>query len=527
MEVLKKIVLIAAIVFVFMNCYSICLADEEIQVLDSLDEYNEIAGSVEAENQTVSDEDLKEYYNEYRDYLKGYYDSYVREEPILAVVTEISEVKESYEVSYDYSVAKYTYQTVKAKILDGAYKDKEADLEYLLTADALDNIKLAELHVGDKIFITVTENEDGTITGTISNSWATVLRINTILCIGVIVMLLAIIYAGRKGLSLSLISIIILLAAIIIIPLFAQAGMGVVGTSVLISLLLIIAVSMAHLGLRANTLKSIGVSIVLSIFTLLFTFGMNYITRTVGTTFEYAAIAENVILGNIDFTSIFYMSILVIGAGVIANVVSMCISRIEKSGADTYSDKVKECKDILLSHVSILVLALFITYIPNHILLLSNKFVESEIANSETLISEFIRLFAIVIPVILSIPIVSLDFLRIGETSETEDLVEALEEVEEEAEEEIEEAEEAVEEAEEKAEEKAEEIAEKVEEKVEEVKEAVEEKAEEVKEEVKEEVEETIEKVEEKAEEVEEAIEEKVEEVKQNNKKGKKKKSKK
>ncbi len=412
MEVLRKLILVGAIVFVFMNCYNICFAEDQIQVLDSLDEFQEMTAQNESNEPTS--EDLKAYYDDYRDYLTGYYESFVREEPISAIILEISDVKEDYQVNYDYSVAKYTYQTAKVKILEGDHLGEEINVEYLLSADALDNIKLAKLHVGDKIFINLVDNGDGTFSGEITNSWSTVQRINVVICVGIIAMLLAIIYAGRKGLNLSLIALIIILASTIIIPVFANAGMGVVGTSLLIALLLIIAISMAHLGLNSNTLKSICVSIVLSAFSVLLAFGMNYITRTVGTTFEYAAMAENVILGNINFESLFYMSILVISAGALANFISMCINKINRESSDTFSEKTRECRDILVSHITIITLLLFITYIPNHILLLTNKFAEQEIMNSETLVSELIRWLSVTISIIFAVPIISLEFLKIG-----------------------------------------------------------------------------------------------------------------
>ena len=452
MEVLRKLILIGAIVFVFMNCFNICFAEEQVQVLDSLDEYADIVGDngYDDSYDEPTSEDLKAYYDDYRDYLTGYYESFVREEPISAVILEISDVKEDYQVNYDYSVAKYTYQTAKVKILEGDHLGEEISVEYLLSADALDNIKLAELHVGDKIFINLVDNGDGTFTGEITNSWSTVQRINVVICIGIIAMLLAIIYAGRKGINISLIALIIILSATIIIPVFTNAGMGAVGTSLLISLLLIIAISMAHLGLNANTLKSICISIILSLFSVLLAFGMNYITRTVGTTFEYAAMAENVILGNINFESLFYMSILVISAGVLANFISTCINKINRESSDTFNEKTRDCRDILLSHITIVTLVIFITYIPNHILLLTNKFAEQEIMNSETLVSELIRWFAVIIPIIFAVPIISLEFLKIGKKylneaqEDDEEEEKAVEEVKEEVKEEAKEVEEEV-----------------------------------------------------------------------------------
>jgi len=414
MEVLKKILFLSAIVFIVVNCFGICFAEDNVVALDSLDEYYDIANEVENTSDKPSDEDLKDYYNEYKSYLERYYNEYKRDVPVVAVVTEAKGVEEKYQVSYDYSVARYKVQNIKAKILEGEHNGEELALEYLISADALDNINLAALHIGDKIFVNLTEDDSGNLVGEISNSWSTVQRINIVLCIGIIVMLLLIIYCGRKGLNAALIALVIILSATIIIPLFAVEGFGTIGTGILVAIALIIAISMAHLGLKMDTLKAVAISTVLSILMVALAIGLSFVTRTVGTLFEYAAIAENVILGNIDFSTMFYMSILVIGAGAIADVVAMSINRINRESADIFNDKVKLCRDVIVSHVIMISLVLFIVYVPNHILLLTNKFLEQEIINSETLISEFVRLFAIIIPLIFTAPIVSLDFFKFG-----------------------------------------------------------------------------------------------------------------
>ena len=414
MEVLKKILFLSAIVFIVVNCFGICFAEENVVVLDSLDDYYEIANEVEDTSDEVTDEDLKDYYNEYKSYLERYYNEYERDIPVTAVVTEAKDIEEKYQISYDYSVSRYKVQSIKAKILEGNHNGEELALEYLISADALDNINLAALHVGDKIFVNLTEDDTGSLVGEISNSWSTVQRINIVLCIGVIAMLLLIIYCGRKGISGSLIVLIVILAATIIIPLFAVEGFGTIGTSILVALLLIISISMVHLGLKMDTLKAIAISTVLSALMIALAIGLSFVTRTVGVLFEYAAIAENVILGNIDFSTMFYMSILVIGAGAIADVVAMCINRINRESADIFNDKVRLCRDVIVSHIILISLVLFVVYVPNHILLLTNKFLEQEIINSETLISEFVRFFAIVIPIIFTAPIISLEFFKFG-----------------------------------------------------------------------------------------------------------------
>ena len=421
MKVIRSLLMVLIFVVSF-SCINFCYAvietetDDNVIVLDSYDDYEDIAAKFDDTGDTteLTNDELKLYYEDYKEYLKGYYESYVRQAPVKAVVIETKPIKEEYDVAYDYSISKYVLQPIKVRIEEGEFKGQEISLEYLLSADALNNIILAELHVGDKIFVNVAKNSDGFVAGDISNSWSTVQRTSLIVCIGIIVALLAVIYAGRKGLTTALISLIVLISALVVIPAFATTGAGVVWTGILISILLISAICMAHLGLNANTLKAIGVSACLSAFGMILVAGFNYITRTVGTTFEFAAIAENVIMGNINFTALFYIMTLFVCAGVIANTVSMCIKKIDRENADNFNDKVLLCRGYMLSNVVTITLVLFVGYVPNHLLLITNKFTNDEIINSETLVCEFVRLFAIIIPVILSAPIVSLDFLKVG-----------------------------------------------------------------------------------------------------------------
>ena len=430
MKDLKKLMLLVLVFVVALSCTMISFAeeaeeDENTVVIGSPEEYEQLmqgefgdsyySDYSNSANSTAnaSEDDLKQYYLEYKEYLYDYYTSYERPELTKAIVTEAGYIKDEYEVTDYYSVTKYVVQDVKAKIIEGEYAGQEIEMDYLLSADSLNNILLAPLHVGDKIFVSLTE-ENGVLSGEISNSWSTVQRTTTMICIGAIIGILLLIYAGKKGLNAVLITLIVLLSCTIVVPIFIYKSISTIWISIFVAVVLIVALSMAHLGLTKNTLKAIGISACMSGMMMLLVVGMSYITRTVGTLFEYAAIAENVLLGNINFTQVYYMGILVAGAGMIANLVSASIAKIERECADNFNDKVRVCRDILLSNVVNVTLLFLVAYIPNHLLLITNKFTEQEIINSETLISELIRIFAIQIAMILTVPVLSLDTFKFG-----------------------------------------------------------------------------------------------------------------
>ncbi len=435
MKVFEKILLITAVLILAISCFAVCFAEEDgegedVQVITNYDDYQQLLEESAEGSYITSDYDdynyggtsssedtsdsMKEYSLEYQDYIVDYYNNYSREKAVRAIVIEAGIAREEYGAQDYYTVTKSIYQDVKVKLLEGDHKGEELNIDYLLSADSLNNIILAQLHVGDKVFVVVTEESDGTITGDISNSWATVDRTSLIVCMGAIVVILLLIYAGKAGLKAVFITAMIILSCVVIVPSFTYLGNGPTLVAVICSLAIVCAICIAHLGIRSETLKAICISTFMCAILLLILLGILYVGRMVGVSFEFAAISENAILKNFSFTALFYMITLLVGAGVIANTVCQCISRIERECANNFNDRADACKKVILSNVVITAIILLATYIPNQLLLLLNKFTDSEIMNSETFICEIIRVFAIQIVVILCAPVVSLDNFKFG-----------------------------------------------------------------------------------------------------------------
>lgn len=479
MKVLSKIL---AVIFIFSVLFSVCYADvvqysgesNDFYIDNYDDYYNMISKDEEAVAQSY-DEEIKSYYEEYQNYLKDYYNNYERPEMNKARITEAGEAKDDYQINYQtYAINKYVIQPIKAVVLDGPHSGDELDMEYVLSADSYNNIILAELKKGDTVFVLITENEDGTISGNISNSWSTVERTNSLLVIGIIAILLLLVYGGNKGFSTSVVVIMTIIFASIIIPNFAFEGKGVVLVGILEILCLIFTITVIHLGASRKSLRAMGISVALTAVAFALVVLFNYLLRLVGTSFEYAAIAENIILGNISFEQLYIITTLIISAAFISNTVGMSVRKIEREGLNDYSEKVKNARVALPANIIPMAATCLTLYIPNHILLLSNKFSDPEIVNAETFITELVRVIVIALCCALVAPIVSINKLGFG----TKYLKEAEAKSEEEnnnvvEEQKVEEEKEIIEEVEEAKEEKAEEkvIEEEKEEKVEEKKE--------------------------------------------------------
>ena len=479
MKVLSKIL---AVIFIFSVLFSVCYADvaqysgesNDFYIDNYDDYYNMISEDEEAIAQNY-DEEIKSYYEEYQNYLKDYYNNYERPEMNKARITEAGEAKDDYQINYQtYAINKYVIQPIKAVVLDGPHSGDELDMEYVLSADSYNNIILAELKKGDTVFVLITENEDGTISGNISNSWSTVERTGSLLVIGIIAIILLLVYGGNKGFSTSLVVIMAIIFASIVIPNFAFDGKGVVLVGILEILCLIFTITIIHLGVNRKSLRAMGISVVISAVAFALVMLFNYLLRLVGTSFEYAAIAENIILGNISFEQLYIITTLIISAAFISNTVGMSVRKIEREGLSDYSEKVKNARVALPANIIPMAVTCLTLYIPNHILLLSNKFSDPEIVNAETFVTELVRVIVIALCCTLVAPIVSINKLGFG----TKYLKEADEKNEDNTNNGVEDREEIVEKEEIKKE-----VKEVVEEKVEEIIEEKEEKTEEKKEE--------------------------------------------
>ena len=430
---MKKFSFIAVILVLILSIATICFADESGEIitigdeealkenqvyLNDYDEYINALGDDEEAEDELSEEDykqqLKAYYDEYQEYLKEYYTNFERQETEKAEVVEAGETREEYTIDYtSQGVAKYVLETVKVKVLPGEkHSGEELELDYILTADSLNNIVLSRVEKGDIVFITIDDAGDGTLIGNISNSWSTVRRVNKMLIVAIIAVLLLLIYGGKKGFTTSLVVIMTAIFAIFIIPTFANDGNGVIAVGILEIICLIFTMCAVHLGMTRNSAKAMFISTCLTVVAFLLILFLNYITRTVGVTFEFAAIAENVIMKNINFEHLYYIITLIVASAFITNTTCMAVKRIDRENSANKVDRKIVSIAVLPANIIPFAVTSLSLYIPNHILLLTNKFGGEEIINSETLISELIRIIACIICMILVVPMVSMDIFK-------------------------------------------------------------------------------------------------------------------
>ena len=407
---------ILLIIIAIMSLFVVAYADEAEQepteaYIDSLSELEDLYSDYSQEEE---EDPLKSSYDMYQSYLKEYYEQYERPITYKAKVIEVGKVEEKYYQQDYYSVSKYVVQKVKVEIIEGEYKGKQKEFDYILTMDSLNNITIAEATVGDIVFVTVEPAESGDIDVAVPNSWASTSKFHVVIVLAIIAIILLIIYAGKKGLSTSLVALMAILATVVVICTFVFNDMGVAWASVLMMIVLSLSICAIHIGFNKQMLKAFLISIGMVLVAWLVLFIACKGARIVGISFEFAAIAENIIHGDMHFEMLYYIISLFIATGIISNTVAMAVERMLKENVENFTDRIEVSKKILASNIIILSVVIFALYIPNHLLLLSNKFLVKEILNSETFVSELIRFLVIAITTTISIPFASLNVFGFG-----------------------------------------------------------------------------------------------------------------
>lgn len=412
-----KKVSILLIVFIIMSLFAVSFADEVVPEDDTgayIDSASELDALYGGQDTTEEVDQLKEAYDMYQEYLLEYYDVYERPNTYKAKVIEVKEPRDEYFQQDYYSVSKYVLQPIKVEILEGEYKGKQKEFDYVLTMDSLNNINIQEAKVGDVIFVSVDLIASGDIDVTVPNSWASVSRFHVVIILAIIAVLLLVIYGGKKGITTAGILLSAIIGTIIVICTFGFNAMGVIWASIFLMVAISLMISILHLGFSKQMLKSFLISLGMVLVTWFVLFIACSAARSAGISFEFAAIAENIINNKIDFTQMYYIITLLIASGVISNTIAMSANRMLKENVDSFKDRIEVSRKALASNLIVLVITAFALYIPNHILLLSNKFLLKEILNSETLVSELIRFLVIVITTTISVPIASLDVFGFG-----------------------------------------------------------------------------------------------------------------
>ena len=422
---MKKLVFL---VFVFVLCFSaICFATEVEDATDSimLDNYDDFYS---AQSTGITQGEIKDYYREFLAYSRDEETKNQPEKQYKAKIVDVNKASIVYDLSY-YTPYQINVQKMKVEILEGEYKGKVIEGQYLLTADTYGNLKLTEASIGNIIYVSIDKNEEGTLKA-YTTSYDTRIQKFPIALVFVIITAVLMVAVGRlEGFkTLLIIALIFDLVFVITIPemmkynevkTLTSSDKGFPTTDeidadtsssilekddngvptkveivvknnslawliVIDTLVICFAILVNKMGLTKEMLHAFAVSVTVIIFAALVLSGINTIMKMNGNTLEAVSLAENIINRNIDFGALYMLTTLLIASVVVPNTVSKIVKH--------RCHNIAKC---INSQILLICVVSFTFIIPKVMAMIIYRYDVRELINSEILILEFVRIIVL------------------------------------------------------------------------------------------------------------------------------------
>ena len=385
--------------------------DTQVIELDSYEDYEALF----SEQEQLSDEEYEAAYEEQMDYLVEYYDEFEMPELTKAKVINVEEPDYIYEADYTGFIYKMKKQEIKVEVLDGEYAGKQIDVTYPLMADSFLNMEVAELKKGDVIFVSPgIDEETEELYAEVAGTGFNVERKTGVIILAVIAVVLMIAFGKSRGILSALIAILIVSITLLICGDQFYMGTAIIALTICLAAILIAMIVVQKLGLTKDALW-VGISSLLIITLITFvTFGVDYMLKNTGATFDAMLMVENIIRRNIDFHHMFVGSIILILSAVLPYIACNVWKKCKESGENDFNKLLDVSKDAMTGKVEMVTMILMTLLIPKLIYLYSYKYTMNEILNSDVMITEFIRLFMCIIAIALTIPVTSYIYKLVG-----------------------------------------------------------------------------------------------------------------
>lgn len=307
-----------------------------------------------------------------------------------------------------------TVQEVKIKILEGSHKGEEHTTNYILSYDIEGKILAYELEEGDKVWIQLTENTDGTIGIAVEN----VVRQNYII-IMVLVFFASIILIGRKkGIQAILGLVVTILAVYFILVKSIYAGKSPILMSVITSAIIIISTLIIIGGFNKKVLTAaigtFGGVLVAGIFSAIF----GYLTKMSGACEDAVQLSINASSINFNFRELLFAGIIISALGACMDVgmsISSSLDEIKAktpdiSGKELFKSGMNIGKDVIGTMCNTLILAYVGGALTLIILFLVCEFDLVQIVNKETILEEIISAVAGSTGVLYTVPLTAFTY---------------------------------------------------------------------------------------------------------------------
>lgn len=337
-----------------------------------------------------------------------------------AKILEASDVKVEYGQSYyNGNLYKSSYQTLKIEILDGEYKgEKIEDVQYILTCDIFENLKLAKVREGQTINVYVTKAEDGSLYAGTTTYDSPVQRFPVLLTLIIIALVIIVIYTG-KHIAKFLIPLVLIvdLLFVVIAPSILNSVniLFLVGVLVILSSILI---SVLKFGVKAESFAVILSCIVLTVVLTVALYGFDSLANMTGITYDSAYIMESILPRNVDGELMPKLNFHDLSVGITALLMFFGIIYVACKTVEMYKSKEKNNEIVknvtlgmrapLAESLVLVVSVLLVTLIPKLMLFMVNKSSMLEIMNSEVLITEIARISFILIGMAVTVPVTAM-----------------------------------------------------------------------------------------------------------------------
>ena len=302
-----------------------------------------------------------------------------------------------------------TVQEVTVKILQGAHKGEEYTTNYVLSYDIEGKILAYELEKNDVVWVTLTENSDGTVGITVEN----IVRQNYILLMVLVFFISIILIGGKKGIQAIIGLIVTILAVYFILVKSIYAGRSPMIMSIITSAIIIISTLIIIGGLNKKVLTAaigtLGGVIIAGVFSVIF----GYLTKLSGGCEDAVQLSINASSINFNFRELLFAGIIISALGACMDVGMSIASSLDEiksktpdiTGKELFKSGMNIGKDVIGTMCNTLILAYVGGALTLIILFIVCEFNFIQIINKETILEEIISAVAGSTGVLYTVPI--------------------------------------------------------------------------------------------------------------------------
>ena len=399
---LKKITLTIIAILLMMNMYiGVIYAAENTtanQVQNSVADTNTVSNETNEETQAAEN----------------------TAEPVSKVSEAKAEVIEAGEVKkVENGSVEDTIQTLKLKVLDGDYKNKEFTTDYVLSYDVEGKILAYELEEGNKVTVQITEEPDGTTSATVADFQ----RVNYIYVMFVLLIIAIIAVGGKQGIkaAISLVITILVLNFVLINSIFA--GVNSIVASIITSFLIISLTSIITIGLNKKALTAIVGSFVGTIFAGILAIIFGNLAKLSGASEEAIQLSLNLKTITFDFRQLIFSMIVVSSIGACMDIAVSIVNHIDDVRSKTedlsfmelFKSGIVEGREVIGTMSNTLILVYFGGLIKLVLLYLACNMEINYIFSKENFAEQAVAAIAGSIGVVLTVPLTAIAYAIINQ----------------------------------------------------------------------------------------------------------------